>query len=235
MHTPTATDSDSPSTTTTGTVVLVGGIPGAGKSTAIRRATAGRRDVQVIDSDVVRWWWRARLPARTPYRYYRWLVHTLTVVWMAVVLLRGPRADRPLVVHDPGTRPRRRRLFLRLGRFRRWNPVLVLVDVDRADAQRGQRDRRRVVRPAAFDRHWHRWRQLREEAGDRPEMLDGGGWCGVRLVGRPEAADLLTALLRRPTPAGWLAGGLGTHATHRGPRRPDEFERPEWATARHGT
>lgn len=241
MHTPTSLRPDP--LTTPVTVVLVGGIPGAGKSTAIRRATAGRRDVQVIDSDIVRCWWRARLPVGTPYRSYRWLVHTLTIVWMAAALVRGPRTGRPLVMHDPGTRPRRRRLFLRVARSRRWRPVLVLVDVDRADAQRGQRDRRRIVRAAAFDRHWHRWRQLRADAGERSGTLDGGGWSAVRLTDRAGAADLLIALLRppRPTPAGWLTGDTGIPSAAPadvlpgGPGTVDEFERPEWATARHGT
>jgi predicted kinase len=157
-------------------VVLVGGLPGAGKSTAIQRATAGRTDVDVIDSDTVRRWLRSRLPNGLPYGRFRWLVHTVTVIWMAVALVRGPRFGRRLVVHDPSTRPRRRRAFAGLARLRRWSPVLMLVDVSRAEALQGQRDRHRIVRPAAFDRHWTRWQQLRQLALARPTAIDDGRW-----------------------------------------------------------
>jgi predicted kinase len=197
------TDSDPPSDRV---VVLVGGIPGAGKSTAIRGATAGRTDVVVVDSDTIRLALRSRLPNGLPYRYFRWLVHTTTAVWTVGVLLRGPRPGRRLVVHDPSTRPRRRRLFTRLARLRRWRPALLLVDVSRADAQRGQRDRRRIVRPAAFDRHWQRWLRLRQQVLVGPTAIDGGRWSGVWLTDRTEAAGALARLLG-PSPragAGWL-------------------------------
>jgi predicted kinase len=182
-------------------VVLVGGLPGAGKSTAIQRATAGRTDVDVIDSDTVRRWLRSRLPNGLPYGRFRWLVHTVTVIWMAVALVRGPRFGRRLVVHDPSTRPRRRRAFAGLARLRRWSPVLMLVDVSRAEALQGQRDRHRIVRPAAFDRHWTRWQQLRQLALARPTAIDDGRWSLVRLVDRADAAPTLAGLLvpqRRP-------------------------------------
>ena len=100
------------------TVLLVGGVPGAGKSTAIGLATAGRTDVDVVDSDTVRRWLRSRLPERLPYRRFRWLVHTLTALRTIGVLVRGPRPNRRLLVHDPSTRSRRRELFARLARFR---------------------------------------------------------------------------------------------------------------------
>lgn len=224
VHPPPETDSDP---LLGATVVLVGGIPGAGKSTAIRRATAGRTDVDVVDSDVIRRWLRSRLPNGLPYRRFRALVHTITVIWMVGALLRGPRRGRRLLVHDPSTRPRRRRLFAGLARLRRWRPVLLLVDVARADAQQGQRDRRRLVRPAAFDRHWDRWQHLRQQVLDGPTTVDGGRWNRVCLVDRTGAADALTRLLRPPVPvrADWL---------RRPPHTVDEFERPEWVAARHG-
>lgn len=224
MHTPTETDADPPSGAT---VVLVGGIPGAGKSTAIRRAAAGRTDVDVIDSDTIRRWLRSRLPNELPYRRFRALVHTITVIWTVCALLRGPRPGRRLLVHDPSTRPRRRRLFAGLARLRRWRPVLLLVDVARADAEQGQRDRRRIVRPAAFDRHWDRWQHLRQQVLDGPTTVDGGRWNRVCLVDRSDAANTLAALLgplARPG-AGWLRPRI---------ERADEFERPEWVAARHG-
>lgn len=209
------------------TVLLVGGVPGAGKTTAIERATATRGDVDIIDSDTVRRWLRSRLPKDLPYRRFRWLVHTLTVLWMLAALLRGPREGRRLLVHDPSTRPRRRRLFARLARLRRWHPVLVLVDAGRNEAQRGQHDRKRIVRPAAFDRHWERWQQLRQQVIDDPTAIDDGRWCRVWLVDRAHAATTLAALLRpaERKSTRWL--GPGHHPT-------DEFERPERVATRHG-
>lgn len=206
--------------------MLIGGIPGAGKSTAIERATAGRADVEVIDSDTIRRWLRSRLPNGLPYRRFRWLVHTLTVIWTVAALLRGPRSGR-LLVHDPSTRPRRRRLFVGLARLRRWRPVLVLIDVGRVDAQRGQRDRRRVVRPAAFDRHWDRWQHLRQQVLAGPTAIDDGRWSRVYLVDRTNAATTLTDLLSPSAPvrAGWLRPP---------PDHAEEFQRPEWVASRHG-
>jgi predicted kinase len=177
------------------TVVLVGGVPGAGKSTAIDVVAAERPQVDVIDSDMVRRWLRRRLPAGLPYRRFRWLVHTVTVLWTFAALLRGPRPGRRLIVHDPSTRLRRREVFVRLARRRGWRSILVLVDVARADAQRGQRDRQRVIRPAAFDRHWARWVALRREVVDAPDQLDGGRWNLVRLVDRRHAVDELRGIL----------------------------------------
>lgn len=177
------------------TVVLVGGVPGAGKSTAIDIVAAERPQVDVIDSDLVRQWLRRRLPAGLPYRRFRWLVHTVTVLWTFAALLRGPRPGRRLLVHDPSTRPRRRELFARLARRRGWRSILVLVDVTRADAQRGQRDRQRVVRPEAFDRHWARWVALRREVIEGANRLDGGRWSRVRMVDRDHAVDELRGIL----------------------------------------
>lgn len=224
MRTSFETDSDPPFGAS---VVLVGGIPGAGKSTAIEQATAGRTDVDVIDSDTIRRWLRSRLPDELPYRRFRWLVHTLTMIWLVAALLRGPRPGRRLLVHDPSTRPRRRGMFAGLAGIRRWQPVLLLVDVSRTDAQRGQQDRRRVVRPAAFDRHWDRWQHLKRQVLDDPTALDDRRWSGVCLVDRADAADSLARLLRPAASAGagWLRPPLDSF---------DEFERPEWVAARHG-
>lgn len=188
-----------PPTAADRTVVLVGGVPGAGKSTAIEVVAAERPDVDVIDSDLVRRWLRRRLPARLPYRRFRWLVHTVTVLWTFAALLRGPRLGRQLLVHDPSTRPRRRELFARVARRRGWRSILVLVDVTRADAQRGQHDRQRVVRPEAFDRHWARWVALRREVIETGDGLDGGRWSRVRMVDRRHAVDELRGILSATT------------------------------------
>lgn len=139
-------------------LVLVGGVPGAGKTTAIARATDDLAHVSAVDPEHVSWWLRRRLPG-VPYRGYRWLVHLAHTFRVLVHLLDGPRAGRRLVIHDPGTRIGRRRLFLGLARLTGWRTVLLYVDVDRPAAQDGQRKRGRVVR--SFDEHWQSWQQLR--------------------------------------------------------------------------
>ena len=47
-------------------LVLVGGVPGAGKTTAIARATDDLAHVGAIDPEHVSWWLRQRLPAAGP-------------------------------------------------------------------------------------------------------------------------------------------------------------------------
>ena len=47
-------------------LVLVGGVPGAGKSTAIARATDDLAHVGSVDPEHVSWWLRRRLPAEVP-------------------------------------------------------------------------------------------------------------------------------------------------------------------------
>ena len=141
-------------------LVLVGGVPGAGKSTAIRQATADLT-VRSLDPEQLQHRIRNLLSAEIPYRGYRWLVHvahTLRVFWH---LLRGPGSLPRLVVHDPGTRVRRRRLFVTLARVRGWRTTLLYLDVERSAARSGQWERGRVLDASAFDQHWLRWEGLR--------------------------------------------------------------------------
>ena len=113
------------------------------------------------------------LPERTEYAAYRPMVHILHALRVLLVLLRGPLPGRTLVVHDPATRPRRRRWFARLARLRGWDPVLVYVDVPRALAETGQVLRGRVVDPVSFAGHWARWEALRDRVDRRRGRLDG--------------------------------------------------------------
>lgn len=77
-------------------LVVVGGVPGAGKSTVIA-SVAQAPGVASLDPDRLRAPVAARYPA-VPYRAYRWAVHTVhTVVAWAVVLV-GPGILR----HWPG-------------------------------------------------------------------------------------------------------------------------------------
>lgn len=189
-------------------LVLVGGVPGAGKTTAIARATDDLTHVCSVDPEHVSWWLRSRLPG-VPYRGYRWLVHLVHTLRVLVGLLDGPRPGRRLVIHDPGTRTGRRRLFLGLARLAGWRTVLVYVDVDRPAAQDGQRRRGRVVR--SFDEHWQSWQQLRpalvastspSDRATRAALAPARSTVGdpprsesVVLTDRTQAADVLRALL----------------------------------------
>ena len=158
-------------------LVLVGGVPGAGKSTAIRQATADQSAVRSLDPEQLQDRIRNLLPTEVPYRTYRSLVHVLHTLRVFLHLLQGPGSGPRLVVHDPGTRRRRRRLFVTLARARGWRTTLLYIDVDRAAARSGQWERGRVLDASAFDRHWQRWERLRSR------LAGTEGWRS----GRPQA------------------------------------------------
>ena len=182
---------ESPAAEPSARVVLVGGVPGAGKTTAIARVAAELSTVDALDPELFRDRLRRLLPEGTAYAAYRPLVHVLHALRVLVLLLRGPVPGRTLVVHDPATRPRRRWLFAWLARSRGWDPGLVYVDVPRALAETGQVLRGRVVDPASFAGHWVRWEELRREVTGAPDALDDALWSDVVLTDRERvAADL---------------------------------------------
>lgn len=175
-------------------LVVVGGVPGAGKSTAIAQ-TVGLPGVRVLDPDQLRSWWRGHLPARIPYRAYRPVVHVGHTLRVLGALLARPSTGRRLVVHDPATRPHRRTVLVRLARLRGWTPALIYVDTDRVSARRGQVERGRVVRPSSFDGHWRRWQQLRPRLQSDLATADGDGFSSVDLVDREQVAAFLVQRL----------------------------------------
>ena len=119
------------------------------------------------------------------------LGHTLRVLGH---LLNGPVAGRRLVVHDPGTRAGRRRLFLGLAHLAGWRTVQLYVDVDRPVAQDGQLRRGRVVR--SFDEHWQSWLRIRPALTASPAQQLPADREGepVVLTDRADAADVLRRL-----------------------------------------
>lgn len=172
-------------------LVWVGGVPGAGKSTAIRAGT-DPATADTIDPEQVMHWLSHRLPG-LDYRVYRWVVHTVHTLRVVGRLLAGPSARRPVVIHDPGTRILRRRLYACLARAAGWRAVLLYLDVDRAVAQDGQRRRGRVVR--SFDAHWRNWERQRPRlAAGAPDATAAEP---VLLVNRTEAGATLRALTGR--------------------------------------
>ena len=172
-----------------GAAVIVGGIPGAGKTTFLAR-TVRPGDATVLDSADVRRRLRARLGRRVPYALYRPVVHAVHLlrVWRA---LAGPA---PVVVNDCATRAPLRRL-LRRRAARAGRPVcLVLLDVDPPAARAGQAARGRRVRSRAMRRHERRWARMVDGTPPRalPALLDEG-FAEVRVLDRP-AADAVAAL-----------------------------------------
>lgn len=197
-------------------LLVVGGIPGAGKTTAIARATCHRGDVVVLDPDQVRQWFRARAPVWLPYRCYRPAVHLLHHARVLRAFLvsglpgrRGAAHGPDLVVHSTATRPGRRAVLARLGRVTGHRTVLLLVDADPVHALAGQHDRDRIVPHRSFRRHCRRWQQLRAAVSTRAQTLPSAalpagrgiaGWDEILLVGRGQAAATLSATLAGGSP-----------------------------------
>lgn len=168
--------------------VLVGGLPGAGKTTLLHRAALRMPRLRVLDPERHRDRFARLADGRLPYRSYRPLVHALHAAQVLGRLLAGPGDGRPLVVHEPATRPRRNAALAALARARGWRPVLLVLDVDPEQALAGQQARGRVLRSGSFRGHCERW---------GTGGWDAGRWEAVRLVRRDRAEEALRALLRR--------------------------------------
>ncbi|HWD05254.1 MAG TPA: AAA family ATPase [Amycolatopsis sp.] len=189
-------------------LVVVAGLPGAGKTTMLRRAPGG---VRVLDSDQVRCRLGAVLPGVVPYRVYRPVVHVCHRVRIVVcaLLRRGP-----LVVHEPATRASTRRWLAVVAASTRRPARLVWLDATAEQALAGQRRRARVVRSRSFARHVARARVVRDDltAGRVPP-----GFASVKVLTRSAARHAVLTL--RP--------GAGTPTRARLRRRP-------WSAARTG-
>jgi hypothetical protein len=146
-------------------VVVVAGVPGAGKTTLIRRAV-DRDRVRVVDTDDRREAGRRRL--LYPGHYAR-----------IVAAIAG---RRPVVIHSRGTHAGARRLIAILAALRGRPAHLVLLDAGRGEAEAGQRRRGRVVAAEEMDRQVARWRSLLARG---PE---GEGWSSVTVLDRTQAA-----------------------------------------------
>jgi hypothetical protein len=147
-------------------VVVVAGLPGAGKSTLIRR-TVDRTAATVVDTDDQR-----RDGRRASYvRHY---VRIAAAVWRR----------RPVVIHSRGTRPALRRAIVLAASLRGRSAHLILVDAPRADAEAGQRRRGRGIPPAAMEREVARWERIRRRGVERE------GWSSVAVLDRASAAQI---------------------------------------------
>jgi hypothetical protein len=149
-------------------VVVVAGVPGAGKTTLIRHAV-DRDAVRVLDTDDrreagARWFLNAR--------HYAGIVAAVA-------------GRRPVVIHSRGTHAAARRAIAVLAMLRGRPAHLVLVDAGRGEAEAGQRARGRVIAADEMDRQVARWRRLvaRGPAGDE-------GWASTTVLDRTRAAHV---------------------------------------------
>ncbi|NMH98878.1 ATP-binding protein [Pseudonocardia sp. K10HN5] len=158
-------------------LVLVAGMPGAGKSTLLAGLPV-QEGVAVLDSQAHRDALARLLPPGTPYRRYRPLVHLLH----RLAIVRAALAGAPTVlVHLPATGALTRSAIALLAALTGRAAQLVWLDVDPADALRGQAQRGRVVPAGSFAGH-------AERAAGMAERLRSGeppaGWAGVTVVDR---------------------------------------------------
>ncbi|MEU2038096.1 AAA family ATPase [Nocardia niwae] len=144
--------------------LLVAGVPGAGKSTALRKffgadaaATAPSRSpagVLVLDSMQARNRWRPKL-WWLPYLLWRPLVHAAHFQAIRTALRE---VDGPVVIHDCATFGWARALIARWAADRDLH--LLMLDVPAAVARAGQHSRGRRINHVIFRLHVRRWRRL---------------------------------------------------------------------------
>jgi AAA domain len=171
-------------------VIVVAGLPGAGKTTLIRRAV-DRDAALVVDTEDQRAG-RTRAPRFINLRHYLRIVAAM-------------REPRPVVIHTRGSRAPLRRLIAALARLHRRPAYLLLLDAERADAEAGQRARGRTIEGRRMDREAAGWRRLMA----RPGRLTTEGWASVVVLTRPQAARIAAleftpgpSPARAPRPAG---------------------------------
>jgi hypothetical protein len=146
-------------------VVVVAGVPGAGKTTLIRRAV-DRNLARVVDTEDHREAGGHRL---------LYAGHYLRIV-LAVA------GRRPAVIHSRGTHSAARLAIAALAALRGRPAHLVMIDAARVEAEAGQRARGRTVPPAEMDRQLARWRRLMARHPRRE------GWASVVVLTREQAA-----------------------------------------------
>ncbi|MFI8459769.1 AAA family ATPase [Kitasatospora sp. NPDC085464] len=128
-----------------GDLLVVTGLPGSGKSTLMRRCVRA----PLVDSQLVREEYAARLPGRLPYALYRPLARLAHYRRLRRAVLDGGA----LAVHDCGTLPWVRAWLARTAARQGRRVHLLLLDVDPTEALDGQLRRGRGVSRYAFARH----------------------------------------------------------------------------------
>ncbi|MCP3798005.1 AAA family ATPase [Allokutzneria sp. A3M-2-11 16] len=171
-------------------LVLLAGLPGAGKSELLRRAAVPAY-VTVLDSDQVRQPLRDAL-GPVPYRFYRPLVHVThhaRLVWHAIT------APGAVVVHEPATRKSTRMWIAVLRILTRRPGTFVWLDVSAVEALAGQHSRGRVLPAESFAKH------VRRASGIRRRLRAGHtfpGWRKVCVLRRHDIGERVRVEFRLP-------------------------------------
>jgi predicted kinase len=140
-------------------LVVVAGLPGAGKTTLVRRL-AGRSSVLALDSEDVA---RALAGVPLPYRLLRPLVHATHLARVVAALWSGRSR---VLTSDPLTSPLRRRLLRTAARLSGRRLVVVLLQASPEQARDGQSCRGRRLSTRRTTRHEVRYVQWLATAGD---------------------------------------------------------------------
>jgi predicted kinase len=158
-------------------VVVVAGLPGAGKTTLIRHAV-DREQVRVVDTD------DRRSGGRTgPLLYAGHYARMLAAI----------ARPAPVVIHSRGTHAWLRRAIVGLATLWGRPAHLILLDAPRAQAEAGQRARGRLVGRAEMARQSARWRRL------MAHRATGEGWATVVMLDREQAARTRALEFQAPT------------------------------------
>ena len=177
-----------------GLLLVIGGLPGSGKTTVLRRLLAEERPGVVgYDSELVtdRLY---RAGVRLPYPLLRPWVHA----WHRSRVLRGiGSADPVVVLTDPWTSPGWRSTVLRAAEQAGRSVRLVLLDVPREVAEHGQAVRGRTVPASSMQRHSDRWGAVRQHARAEGHLV-----LDRRRAGRLTLADVLGPGTDRPAVPG---------------------------------
>lgn len=157
-------------------VVLVVGIPGAGKTVLIDRA-ARAAEWTVLDLDR----FRRRLPTALRRMPVPYPLYVLALVW---AIARYPH----VVAESRGTYAWLRRLVTACARIRGREAVIVLLDASSADARAGQLSRGRVAPELVMQANTSRWGRLLDAA--RSGALADEGWSRVLVLDRAQASKV---------------------------------------------
>lgn len=168
-------------------LVVVAGLPGAGKSTLLRTID-NRSHAVVLDSDQVRDWFTALLPAWVRYRWYRPMVHLIHRIRIA---LYAATSAKPVIAHEPATRASTRTLLATIGILSNRNRHLLWISATAEEARQGQQQRGRMINPRSFARHVRRARSIERRLRERGRLR---GWHSTQLVRRPAARGALVLL-----------------------------------------
>lgn len=177
-------------------VVVLGGLPGAGKTTAISRMPTGSvSGVVVLDPEQVTTALR-RAGVTVRYPALRPLVHG----WHLIRVIKQLAGDaRCVLTTDPLTGRARRLLLAGIGRATGRTVHVFLLDVAAPEALRGQHRRGRTLRAGRMSRHVRRWARLRATAESTGRLW----WMdSVTLTSRADApARIWTIIAKASTPA----------------------------------